>query len=67
MNIAAILKVFRRSSLVTARGEYKISRVFSSGKAALKARYRYYCTENGVPIYSRRTKSGSRKYAVIGV
>ncbi|MDR2177550.1 MAG: hypothetical protein LBP20_05850 [Treponema sp.] len=65
MNVAAVLRVFTNSFLITERGEFKISRVFPSGKAALKARYHYYCTENGIAIYSRRTKAGTRKYAVI--
>jgi hypothetical protein len=66
MNIAMVLRVFCHSSLVTKQGEYKISRIFPSGTAAVKARYRYYCTVNGIPVYARRTQSGAKKFAVIG-
>jgi hypothetical protein len=65
MCVANILKVFKNSSLVTERGEIKISRVFPSGKAAKKARYVYYCSDNGVVIYTRHTAAGKTKYAVI--
>jgi hypothetical protein len=66
MSVATIFKVFKNSALVTSQGELKISRVFSSGKAAGKARYVYYRTENGVEIFSRRTGTGNSKFAVVG-
>jgi hypothetical protein len=66
MNIAAVLRVFKNSSLVTSRGELKISRVFPTGKKAKKAQYRYFGMYNGTLIYSRRTKTGLITYAVIG-
>jgi hypothetical protein len=66
MCIVNILKVFKNSSLVTERGEIKISRVFPNGKTAKKARYVYYCSDNGIPVYARRTAAGKTKYAVIG-
>jgi hypothetical protein len=66
MSVATVLRVFKNSSLITEQGELKISRVFTGGKAARKARYRYYCTENGVSIYSRHTKAGTNKFAVVG-
>jgi hypothetical protein len=65
MSVAAVLRVFKNSSLVTEQGEYKISRVFDDGKAAHKARYHYYCTENGIAIYARRNKTGRSLFAVI--
>jgi hypothetical protein len=65
MNITAVLRVFKNSSLVTSRGELKISRVFPDGKAAGKARY-YYCgVEDGVIIYARRGKTGNQIFAVV--
>lgn len=66
MCVINIFKVFKNSSLVTEQGEIKISRVFPNGKAAKKARYVYYCSDNGIPIYTRRTAAGKTKYAVIG-
>jgi hypothetical protein len=63
MNITAVLKVFKGSSLITERGEFKISRVFSDGKAANKARYYYYCDEGSVIIYARRGRAGKRIFA----
>jgi hypothetical protein len=65
MSIAAVLKVFKNSSLITEQGEFKISRVFPNGKAAKKARYVYHGSGNGIPIYTRRTVTGKTKYAVI--
>jgi hypothetical protein len=66
MSVATVLRVFKNSSLITERGEFKISRVFDNGKAANKARYRYHCTEHGVVIYSRRANAGTSKFAVVG-
>jgi hypothetical protein len=66
MSVAAVLRVFKNSSLITEQGEFKISRVFNDGKAANKARYHYHCTEHGVAIYSRRTNAGTSKFAVVG-
>jgi hypothetical protein len=66
MGIATVLEVFKNSSLVTERGELKISRVFPNGKAAKKARYVYHCSDNGTAIYTRRTVTGKTKYALIG-
>jgi hypothetical protein len=66
MNVATVLRVFKNSSLITAQGEYKISRVFINRKAANKAWYHYHCTENGVVIYTRRNKKGKSVFAVIG-
>jgi DNA-directed RNA polymerase specialized sigma54-like protein len=65
MNVATVLRVFKNSSLVTDRGEFKISRVFDNAGAASKARYRYHCTESGVAIYSRSGKKGKATFAVI--
>jgi hypothetical protein len=65
MNVTTVLRVFKNSALITAQGEYIISRVFNSRKDANKARYRYYCTENGIPIYARRNKKGKSMFAVI--
>jgi hypothetical protein len=66
MCVTNIFKVFKNSSLVTERGEIKISRVFRNGKAAKKARYVYHCSDNGLTIYTRRTAVGKTKYAIIG-
>jgi hypothetical protein len=66
MSIATVFKVFKNSSLVTERGELKISRVFPNGKAAKKARYAYHSSSNGIPVYTRRTVTGKTKYALIG-
>jgi hypothetical protein len=60
MSIATVLRVFKNSSLITEQGEFKISRVFDDGKA----RYRYYCTENGIIIYAQRNKTGKSLFAV---
>jgi hypothetical protein len=65
MNVATVFRVFKNSSLITERGEFKISRVFNDGKAANKARYRYYRTENGIAIYARRDKTGTSLFAVV--
>jgi hypothetical protein len=65
MSIAEVLKVFKNSSLITEQGEFKISRVFNDGKAARKARYHYYCTENGITIYARIKKPGTSRFAVV--
>jgi hypothetical protein len=64
MSVATVLRVFKNSSLITEQGEFKISQVFNDGKAAHKARYRYYCTENGITIYARRNKTGKSLFAV---
>jgi ribosomal protein L15E len=66
MCITNIFRVFKNASLVTRRGEIKISRVFSSGYAAQKARYVYYCSDNGILIYARRVAKGKTLYALIG-
>jgi hypothetical protein len=66
MGMSTIFSVFKHSYLITERGEIKISRVFPTCKAAKKAQYRYFRIDNGTIIYSRRTKSGPRKYALIG-
>jgi hypothetical protein len=66
MSVAAVLRVFKNSSLITPQGEFKISRVFDNARAANKARYQYHCTENGVVIYTRRGKSGNQIFAVVG-
>ena len=66
MGLAVIFRIFKKSTLITERGEIKISRVFPTCKAAKKAQYRYFRMDSGTIIYSRRTKSGLRKYALIG-
>ncbi|MDR2785324.1 MAG: hypothetical protein LBB83_05365 [Treponema sp.] len=65
MSVATVLKVFKNSSLITERGEFKISRVFNDGRAANKARYHYHYTDNGIVIYSRRTTAGTSKFVVV--
>jgi hypothetical protein len=71
MSVITVLKVFKNSSLITSRGEFKIDRVFPTGKAANKARYFYYCSDCGVEIYSKRPKphhsrTGNSKFAAVG-
>jgi hypothetical protein len=66
MSVATVLRVFKNSSLITAQGEYKISRVFHTRRAARNARYHYFCTDNGISIYIRSNKKGESKFAVIG-
>jgi hypothetical protein len=66
MNVITALKVFGGSSLLTERGELKISRVFPDAKAASKARYYYYGVEEGIAVYARRGKTGGRLFAVAG-
>jgi hypothetical protein len=66
MSVATVLKVFKNSSLITPRGEYKISRVFPSRRSAKKARYRFFFMDNGICIYRRRGKTGRIQYAYIG-
>jgi hypothetical protein len=66
MGIATVLRVFKNSTLVTAQGEFRISRVFPTVKAANKARYYYYRTENGAALYIRRASTGENKFAVVG-
>jgi hypothetical protein len=63
MNMITVLKVFKDSSLLTERGEFRISRVFPDGRAARKARYYYHSDEGGVVIYARRGKSGGLIFA----
>jgi hypothetical protein len=65
MSVAMVLRIFKNSSLITERGEFKISWVFNDGKAANKARYHYHCTEHGVAIYARNGKKGKSTFAVI--
>jgi hypothetical protein len=65
IGIITVLRVFRNSSLVTSRGELKISRVFNNRKTARKARYHYYCTDKGISIYARRDKKGKSVFAII--
>jgi hypothetical protein len=66
MNVITVLKVFRGSSLITPQGEFKISRVFPDGRAAAKAGYSYYRSDNGIAIYSRPAGKGKRRFAVAG-
>jgi hypothetical protein len=64
MSVITVLRIFRGSSLITERGEFKISRVFDDGRAARKARYRYHCTEKGLVIYVRNNRNGKVRFAV---
>jgi hypothetical protein len=66
MGLATVLRVFKNSSLVTSKGEIKISRVFPNQRSARKARYRFFFTDNGILIYRRRTGTGRITYAYIG-
>jgi hypothetical protein len=66
MGLATIFRVFKGSSLITAREEIKISRVFPNRKSAKKAHYRFFVIDNGIIIYRRRTGTGRIKYAYIG-
>jgi hypothetical protein len=64
-SIVTVLRVFRNSTLITPQGEFKISRIFPTGKAAKKARYVFYGSYNGVLIYTQRIKKDTNKFAVI--
>ncbi|MDR1949018.1 MAG: hypothetical protein LBQ38_06485 [Spirochaetaceae bacterium] len=64
-SIVTVLRVFKNSTLITPRGEYKISRVFPTVKAAIKAGYVRHCTGNGVDIYTNKDGTAAR-FAVIG-
>jgi hypothetical protein len=66
MGLATVFRVFKNSSLLTARGELKISRVFPDGKSAKKAQYRFFFMDKGILIYQRRSKTGRTTYAYIG-
>jgi hypothetical protein len=66
MGITTVLNVFKNSSLITPQGEFKISRIFPSGRAANKAQYYYYRTENGAALYIRRSNTGKNKFVVVG-
>jgi hypothetical protein len=66
MGLATVFRVFKNSSLVTSRGEFKISRVFPDSKSAIQAQYRYFFVDKGILIYRRHTKTGQIKYACIG-
>jgi hypothetical protein len=66
MGLAAIFRVFKNSSLVTSRGEIKISRVFPDHKSAKKAQYRFFAVDKGIIIYRHHTGAGRMKYACIG-
>jgi hypothetical protein len=66
MSIATVFKVFRNSSLITLRGEFKIGRIFPTKKAARKSRYYYHCTESGTDIYIYRSHAGKKRFALIG-
>jgi hypothetical protein len=66
MSVIAVIRVFRNSTLITPQGEFKISRIFPTGKAAQKARYAFCLSHNGVLIYTRRTRNDTSKFAVIG-
>jgi hypothetical protein len=57
--------VFKNSSLVTERGEFKISRVFPDRESARKAGYRFFTAANGVSIYRRRFGKAPAKYACV--
>jgi hypothetical protein len=65
MGLATVFRVFKNSSLLTTRGEFKISRVFPDGKSAKKAQYRFFFMDNGILIYRRRAKTGRTTYACI--
>jgi hypothetical protein len=66
MSVTAVLRVFRNSTLITPQGEFKISRIFPTGKAAKKARYVFCLSHNGVLIYTKHTKKDTSKFAIIG-
>jgi hypothetical protein len=65
MNVAVVLRVFKNSSLIMERGEFKISRVFDNTGAAHKARYHYHGTENGIAIYTQYNRKGKPTFAVV--
>jgi hypothetical protein len=65
-SVATVLKVFKNSSFVTERGEFKISRVFPNSERAKKAGYHFFIDANGVIIYRRRSGKAPAQYACVG-
>ena len=65
MSITTVLRVFKDSSIITPQGEFKISRIFRSGKAAKKAGYFHHVTSNGIAIYTNRCSKKASHFAVI--
>jgi hypothetical protein len=53
-------------SRITRQGEFKISRVFCTVKAAVNAGFTYYGRIGGTSLYARRSKNGNLRYAVLG-
>jgi hypothetical protein len=64
-SIATVLRVFKHSSLITEQGEYKISRIFPTGKAANKAGYVHHLTSKGIAVYATRRGKKAARFALI--
>jgi hypothetical protein len=64
--VITVLRIFKNSTLIMPQGEFKISRIFPTGKAANKAGYVSHCTSNGIDIYTRRNSNRKARFAVIG-
>jgi hypothetical protein len=65
MSIATVLRVFKNSSLITEQGEFTITRIFPTGKAARKAGYTHHHTGNGIAVYVNHHRKSAARFAVI--
>jgi hypothetical protein len=65
MSLATVLKVFKKSSLITKQGEFKINRVFHTVNAVQDAGYRYCGKVNNITLYARRGKTGNTTFAMV--
>ncbi|MDR2629977.1 MAG: hypothetical protein LBC60_03540 [Spirochaetaceae bacterium] len=65
MNVATVLRVFKNSSLITPQGEFKISRIFRTAKAATKAGYVLHITNNDIAIYANHRGKKTARFAII--
>jgi len=66
MTLAAVFRVFPKSSLVTPQGDFMIDHVFKTCKAAKKVKYAYCFTYNGTAIFTRRINGKQAKFAIVG-
>jgi hypothetical protein len=65
MGLAAVFRVFPKSSLVTPQGDFMIEHVFKTNRAAKRAHYVYFFTHNGTAIFSRRINGKQAKFAIV--
>jgi hypothetical protein len=65
MTLAAVFRVFPKSSLVTPWGDFMIEHVFKTSRAAKRAKYEYCFTYNGTAIFTRRIDGQKTKFAIV--